>query len=118
MLDKQDECTDRMIRDAFAATARPSPSPYFNSKLRVAVAEENRRKRAANTRMRIMQAYWIFSGLATISIMSILTWSESPGGSWLPFLMVTAVVALPVMLVRVDLVDLILGSAEKLRDHS
>jgi len=118
MPDKQDERTDRMIRDAFAATARPSPSPYFNSRLRAALAEEKRRKRAAKTRMRIMQAYWILSGLAAVSIMSILPWSESPGGAWLPLLVVTAVVALPMMLVRVDPVELILGSVEKLRDHS
>lgn len=118
MPDKQDERTDRMIRDAFAATARPSPSPSFDSRLRVALAEEKRRKRAAKTRMRIMQAYWILSGLAAVSIVSILPWSESPGGAWLPLLVVTAVVALPMMLVRVDLVDLILGSAEKLRGHS
>ncbi len=118
MPDRQDERTDRMIRHEFAATARPSPSPYFNSRLRIALAEEKRRKRAAKTRMRIMQAYWILSGLAAVSIMSILPRSESPGGAWLPLVVVTAVVALPMMLVRTDPVDLIIGSAEKLRDHS
>jgi hypothetical protein len=118
MSDEQDEGAERMIRDAFAAMARPSPSPYFDSRLRVALAEEKRRKRAAKTRMRVMQAYWIFSGLAAVSIMSILPWSASPGGAWAPLLVVTAVMALPIMLVRVDLVELILGSVEKLRDHS
>jgi hypothetical protein len=117
MPDSQDDRTDRMISDAFAATARPSLSPYFSSRLRVALVEERRRKRAATTRMRIMQAYWVLSGLAAVSIMSILPWSDSPGGAWLPLMVVTVVVALPVMLVRVDLVDLILGSAEKLRHH-
>ncbi len=118
MPDKQDERTDRMIRDAFAATARPSPSPCFNSRLRVALAKEKHRKRAAKIRMRIMQAYWILSGMAAVSIMVILPWSESPGSAWLPLLIVTAVVTLPIMLVRVDLVGLILGSVETLRDHS
>ncbi len=113
MPDTQDERTDRMIRDAFVATARPSPSLYFNSRLRVALAEEKRRKRAAKTRMRIMQAYWILSGLAAVFIMSMLPWSESTDGAWLPLLVVTAVVALPMLLVRVDLIDLILGSVEK-----
>ncbi len=118
MPDKKDEGADRMIRDAFAATTRPSPSLYFNSRLRVALAEEKRRKRAAKTRMRIMQAYWVLSGLAAVSIVSMLPWSETPGGAWLPLLVVTAVVALPMALVRVDLVDLILGSVEKMRDHA
>jgi hypothetical protein len=118
MPDRQDEGADRMIRDAFAATARPSPSPYFNSRLRVVLAEEKRRKRAAKTKMRIMQAYWVLSGLAAVSIVSMLPWSEKPGGAWLPLLVVTAVVALPMVLLRVDLVDLILGSVEKMRDHA
>lgn len=116
MSDRQDERTDRMIRDAFAAEARPSPSPYFDRRLRVALAEEKRRKRAAKTRMRIMQTYWVLSGLAAVSIVWLLPWSESPGGAWLPLLVVTAVVAMPMMLVRVDLIDLILGSVEKMRD--
>jgi len=117
MPDRQDERTDRMIRDAFAATARPSPSPHFNSRLTVALAEEKRRKRAAKTRMRIMQTYWVLSGLAAVSIVSMLPWTESSGGAWLPALVVTAVVALPMMLVRVDLMDVILGSVEKMRDQ-
>ena len=78
MPDKNYEDADRRIHDAFTATARPSPSPYFNSKLRVALAEEKRRKRAAKARMRIMQAYWIVAGLAAVLIISILPWSESP----------------------------------------
>ncbi len=118
MPDGQDELMDRAIRDAFAATARPSLSPYFKRRLRVALADEKRRQRTAKTRMRIMQAYWVLSGLVAISIMLTLPRSGSQGGAWLPLLVVTAVVAVPLMLVRVDLVDLILGSAEKLRDHS
>ena len=118
MPDRRDEHADRALRDAFAATARPSFSPYFDSRLRAVLAREKRRKRAARTRMRIMQAYWVLAGLASVCIMALMPWSESPGGAWLPLLIVTAVTALPVMLVRIDLVDLILGSAERLRDHS
>ena len=118
MPDKYDEHADRMIREAFRTTAQPSPSPYFDSRLRVALAEEKRRKRGARTRMRIMQAYWLLTGLLAVAIMSMMPWSESPGGAWVPILVVTVVVTLPMMLVRVDLVDLILGTSEKLRDHS
>jgi hypothetical protein len=110
--------TDPMIRDAFRSTARPAFSPHFDRKLRIALVEEKCRRGAARTRMRLMQAYWLVAGVATIWIISALPWSESPDGAWLPLLAVTATAALPALLTRIDLVDLILGSAEKLRDHS
>lgn len=118
MSEKQDGATDRVIRDAFRSTVRPAPSLYFDRKLRIALVEEKRRRRAAGIRMRLMQAYWLVTGVATLGIVSALPWSESPVGAWLPLLAVAAVVALPAMLARIDVVDLILGSAEKLRDPS
>ena len=117
MSESYDDNADRMIRDVFRSTAQPTPSLHFDHKLRVALVGERHRRRAARARMRLMQAYWLVTGVATICIMSALPWSESPVGAWVPLLAVTAVVALPMMLARVDLVDLILGSAEKLRDH-
>jgi len=118
MSEKHDDTTDLMIRDAFRSTARPAFSPHFDRKLRNALVEEKSRRRAARTRMRLMQAYWWVTGVATIYIISVLPWSELPNGAWLPLLAVTATVALPTLLARIDLVDLILGSAEKLRDYS
>jgi len=118
MSEKHDDTTDLMIRDAFRSTARPACSPHFDRKLRVALVEAKCRRRAARTRMRLMQAYWLVSGAATMCIIYALPWSESPGGAWFPLLAVTAVVGLPTMLARIDLVDLILGSAEQLLDRS
>lgn len=118
MSEQHDDRTDRMIHDAFRSTARPVLSLHFDRKLRIALVDERRRRRAARTRMRLLQAYWLVTGVATICIMFALPWSESPGGAWFPLLAVTAVVALPMMLARIDLVDLILGSAEQLRDRS
>lgn len=118
MCEEYDDKADSMILDAFRSTARPVPSLYFDRKLFVSLVEEKRRRRAARTRMRLMQAYWSAAGAATMGIISVLPWSESPGGAWLPLVVVTAVVALPTMLARIDLVDLILGSAEKLGDYS
>jgi len=118
MSEEYDDSTGRVIHDAFRSTARPVLSLQFDRKLRVALVEERRRRRADRTRMRLLQAYWLVTGVATICIMFTLPWSESPGGACFPLLTVTAVVALPMLLARVDLVDLILGSAEQLLDNS
>ena len=104
-----------MLRDAFAGTARPAPSPYFDSKLRAALAEERRRRRAARARMRIMQAYWVIAGVACLAIVAMLPWSTWPATARLPLVVVTIVLAVPLTLVRADLFELILGSAERLR---
>lgn len=113
MLNGLDDRADEAIRDAFAGTARPSLSPYFGSKLRSAVEEEKRRKRAAAMRMRIMRTYWVLAGLASVTVVALLPWSESPHGAWLSLLVVEVVVALPMMLVRVNLWDLILASVRR-----
>ena len=113
MPDIQDDRADQAIRDAFSGTARPSLSPYFNTKLRALVEEEKRRKRAAAIRMRIMRTYWVLTALASVTVISLLPWSESPHGAWLSLLVVAAVIALPMTLVRVDLLDLILQSIRK-----
>lgn len=118
MTDEYDDGIDLVVRDAFRSTARPSPSLHFDRKLRIALVEEKRRRRSAGTRMRLMQVYWLVTGVATICILSILPWSDSPGGAWFPLLAVTAMVALPMMLARIDLIDLVLGSTEKLRDRT
>ncbi len=113
MSEVHDDRADQMIRNAFAGTARPSLSPYFNTRLRAAVEEEKRRKRAAALRTRIMQTYWMLAGLASVVITLTLPWSVSPGGAGLSLLVVAAVMALPMMVVRVDLFDLILQSIRK-----
>lgn len=113
MPEVHDDRTDQTIRDVFAATVRPSLSPYFNTRMRAALEEEKRRKRAAATRVRIMRTYWVLAALASVSITLMLPWSQSPHGVWLSLLVVAAVMALPLMVVRVDLVDLILQSIRK-----
>ncbi|MEJ2189720.1 MAG: hypothetical protein P8Y93_09975, partial [Acidobacteriota bacterium] len=77
------------------------------------VEEEKRRKRAAAMRMRIMRTYWVLAGLASASIIWMVPWSESPHGAWHSLLVVAVVIALPMTLVRVDLLDLILQSIRK-----
>jgi len=105
-----------MIRDAFRSHVRPVPSPHFDRKLRAALIDERRRRDATRAKMRVMRSYWIVAGAAIIGILSALPWSESPAGAWAPLLTITAMVALPMMLVRLDLIDVILDSAESLRD--
>ena len=69
--------------------------------------------------MRIMQAYWLLAGLAALYIIALMPWSnDSNSGVWISILVVTAVTVLPMMLIRVDLLDLIIGSTEKLKNHS
>jgi len=113
MADRQEDHADRMIRDAFTATARPALSLYFNSRVRAAVAEEKRRKRAAAIRVRIMRTYWVLAALTSVLITLTLPWSESSHGAWLSLLYKRQVLALPMMLVRVNLLDLIFDSVRK-----
>jgi hypothetical protein len=113
MPEANDDRTDQTIRDAFAATVRPSLSPYFNTRLRAAVEEEKRRKRAAAIRVRIMRTYWVLAALTSVLITLTLPWSESPHGAWLSLLVVAAVITLPMVVVRIDLLDLILDSVRK-----
>lgn len=118
MPDRFEERADLMIRDAFRSTVRPAPSLHFDRRLRVALVEHKRLKRAARIRMRWLQAYWLVTGLAAVWIMVVLPWSEAPGGAWLPLLTAAAMAVLPMVLTRVDLVDLIIDSAANLRDHT
>ena len=88
MNEPQHDRIDRALREAFAAAARPAPSPFFDSKLRAALVEERRRRRAVRARMRIMQLYWALAGLGMPrhrgrilrSTASTHAWHTAPGG--------------------------------------
>lgn len=111
-----DSRIDPILQDAFKATARPNPSPYFKSRLRATLAEERRRRKAVEVRLRIMQAYWLFSAVVTLCILSSLVWRNPPQVVWIPLIMVAALLALPAALFRVDPVALVLGSVRHLRE--
>jgi hypothetical protein len=115
MHEPQQDRVDTVLRQAFAETARPAPSPHFQAKLRAALVEERRRRRAARARMRIMQLYWAFAGLVSLAILAVLSSSPWPAGAWGPLAVVTIVLTLPAALVRVDLVELILTTGKRLR---
>jgi hypothetical protein len=114
---REQQAADRLLRETFRGVARPAPSLHFDRRLNEALAEERRRRRIARRAARLMQAYWLVAGAASLLIVLSLPWSESPSGARIPLMILALVALLPAVLARTDLLDLILGTSRRLGDR-
>lgn len=112
----EQEAADRLLREAFRGVASPTPSLHFERDLNAALDKERRRKRFARRSARLMHAYWLAAGMASLLILISLPWSESPAGARLALVIAAAVVVLPTLLLKVDLLELIVGTSRKFGD--